>query len=113
VADEPSGNQTNNDPRDGVNEALSATEGKIPSAFDAHKTGGANNAGGGRDESHRPRRSFLSRLTVNEWLTFLVGAGSLVVSYMTYRNAADTSDIKGCDRHRPCHPNQTAGRFHA
>jgi hypothetical protein len=40
-----------------------------------------------------PKR-ILSRLTANEWLTLLVGAGSLVVSYMTYRNAADTSEIQ-------------------
>ncbi len=37
---------------------------------------------------------FLGRLTVNEWLTLLVGVGSLVVSYLTYRNATDTSDLK-------------------
>jgi hypothetical protein len=42
-----------------------------------------------------------SRLSTNEWLTLLVGVGSLLigvgslaVAYMTYRNASDTSDIK-------------------
>jgi hypothetical protein len=42
-----------------------------------------------------------SRLTVNERLTFLVGAGSmivgvgsLIVSFLTYRNAADTTELK-------------------
>ncbi len=37
----------------------------------------------------------MGRLSVNEWLTFLVGVGSLVVSVFTYLNAADTRDIKG------------------
>ena len=49
---------------------------------------------GQRSGSRRPPRSFLRRLTTNEWLTFLVAVGSLVVSFLTYRNAADTSDIQ-------------------
>ena len=61
----------------------------------------------GHESSRRPLRSFLSRLTTNEWLTFLVGVGSLVVSYMTYRTAADTSDIKDGHKQfvRTGHPN--------
>src|ERR1700733_4813484 len=34
------------------------------------------------------------RLTLNEWLTLLVGLGSLVVGYLGYLNALDTTDIK-------------------
>jgi hypothetical protein len=49
---------------------------------------------GGEEASGGPPRSFLRRLTTNEWLTFLVAVGSLVVSFLTYRNAADTSDIQ-------------------
>jgi len=39
--------------------------------------------------------SFLSRLTINELLTFLLGVGGLVVSLLTFLNAQNTSDLKG------------------
>jgi hypothetical protein len=56
---------------------------------------------GGEQGDSRPPRGFLRRLDTNQWLTLLVGVGSLVigagslaVAFMAYRNAADTSDIK-------------------
>jgi hypothetical protein len=39
-------------------------------------------------------RNFISRRTVSEALTLLVAMGSLAVSFMTYLNARDTSDVK-------------------
>ena len=66
-----------------------------------HETGGADRPDDGEESIGPPPRSFLRRLTTNEWLTLLVGVGSilvgvgsLVVSYLTYRNAADTSAIQ-------------------
>jgi hypothetical protein len=47
----------------------------------------------GKDRKRGPLQ-FLQRLTVNEWLTFLVGFGGLVVSGLTFMNAADTADLK-------------------
>ena len=44
-------------------------------------------------QEHRPGK-FPSRLTTSETLTLFVGVCSLVVSWLTYRNAADTSDLQ-------------------
>jgi hypothetical protein len=77
-----------------------SSDGRVPAAqedssvLNDHKTGGVYRSDVGTESSGGPPRSFLGRLDINQWLTFLVGFGSLVVSYMTYRNAADTSDIK-------------------
>ena len=64
-----------------------------PPASDDHETP-AVLSGDGEEDGSRPPRSFLRRLDTNQWLTFLVGFGSLAVAFATYRNAADTSDIK-------------------
>jgi hypothetical protein len=63
---------------------------RVPAARE--DSGGDNRSDDGEESSSRPSRSFLSR--PSEWLTFLVAAGSLAVAFATYRNAADTSDIK-------------------
>ena len=63
---------------------------RVPAARE--DSGGDNRSDDGEESSSRPSRSFLSR--PSEWLTFLVAAGSLAVAFPTYRNAADTSDIK-------------------
>lgn len=49
-----------------------------------------------RDESQKKnaKHTATMRLTVNEALTLIVAITSLAVSYMTYRAAADSSDIK-------------------
>lgn len=55
----------------------------------------------GSQKDRKGSRSFLHLLSLSEWLTFWVGSGSLcvgiaslVVSCLTYQNAADTSDLK-------------------
>lgn len=47
-----------------------------------------------RQEHQGGSSRFPWRLTVNEALTLLVALGSLAVSYLTLRNAEDTSDLK-------------------
>jgi hypothetical protein len=64
----------------------------------SHTTNTPHGTGAASEERQRPSRNFLARLTVNEWLTFLVGAGSLIVSALTYKNASDTSDLKNAVR---------------
>jgi len=66
----------------------------VPACTNGNQEGAPNTSDDGSDQGkHRPR-NFLGRLSINEWLTFFVGLGSLVISYFTYQNAADTKDIK-------------------
>lgn len=51
----------------------------------------------GQDRSRNARR-LLQRLTLSEWLTLLVGVGTLAVSILAWRTAADTSDLKDAVR---------------
>ncbi|QAY95337.1 hypothetical protein CWB41_05965 [Methylovirgula ligni] len=66
-------------------------EGSAPKTSDAKSAANAPNGNAGKQRRETLR--FLGRLTVNEWLTLLVGIGSLAISYLTYRNAADTSQL--------------------
>jgi hypothetical protein len=68
------------------------------SALGAHQAGRSNSANDSGNDNRNPPRNFLRRLTVNEWLTLLVGVGSLAVSFLTWRTVADTSDIKAAIR---------------
>ena len=67
---------------------------KVPAAHRSDEQGVANGSADSRQSRQDGARNLLRRITVNEWLTFLVGVGSLVISYLTYQNAADTSDLK-------------------
>lgn len=98
--DEPSGDQTHRNTEDSKANALPPAQ-PDALALSADEMDGSNGTQDGRQKSSGSSRGLLSRLTSNEWLTLLVGVGSvlvgvgsLVVSYLTYRNAADTSDIK-------------------
>jgi hypothetical protein len=93
VADEPN-SQTHQTAPTPVTQPLPDGKVEVHSALSGHQTGGTDGAHERGDNGERPPRNFLRRLTTNEWLTFFVGFSSLVVSFMTYRNAADTSDIK-------------------
>lgn len=73
---------------------ISKAETKNPSIDSTHKENGANSTNNGGQPSIKSAHSLLGYLTINEWLTFLIAVGSLVVSYMTYRTANETSDIK-------------------
>lgn len=52
--------------------------------------------GGNKDgqKGEQPPKSLLARLTLSEWLTFIVGLGSLAVAILGYVNALDTSVLK-------------------
>lgn len=60
----------------------------------SHRQDVANGSENGRQDRKGDPRRFLSRRAVGEWLTALIGLGSLAVSFLTYKNAADTSDLK-------------------
>ena len=55
------------------------------------------NAPEGAQRDHQPHKpNLFNRLgpfPIKEWLTFLIALGSLAISYFTYRNAADTSNL--------------------
>lgn len=78
----------------GALDAAPPVQAEQPPIQGADTPGRSHGAKNGRQDSQSGARGFLSRLTVNEWLTFLVGVGSLAVSYLTYKNASDTSDLK-------------------
>lgn len=83
--------------RDGVNGvegALTAIQVEGPPFNRPHRQNMPDGTADGRHNGKEDTRRFPSRLTFNEWLTFLIGVGSLVVSCLTYKNAADTSDLK-------------------
>ncbi len=46
------------------------------------------------DTGKQKFKDFLGHLRINDWLTFFVGSGSLIVSYLTYLNVSDTRDIR-------------------
>jgi hypothetical protein len=92
--DDPSGKQTERQAEERITDPLSNGEIEVSPALGSHDTGGADRPHGGGNDGLCPPRNFLFRLSVNEWLTFGIAALSLFISYLTYRNAADTSDIK-------------------
>ena len=94
VVDEPSGNKAEGQAEKLVTDPLSPGQVEDGPALGTHEAGSADSANNGGDSNRNPPRNFLRRLTVNEWLTFLVGSGSLAVSILTWRTVADTSDIK-------------------
>jgi hypothetical protein len=98
VNDEPRGDHAENDSDDSVADPFFPREAEVSPALGTHKAGRADRANDGGDDENRPSRNFLFELSVNEWLTFLVGLGSLFVAALAYRNAADNSDIRDAIR---------------
>jgi hypothetical protein len=90
----PSGDEQSNGPS-AINDPVTPPKTEVSPPKRANPAGSAHGSQNGRHQSEPSPRGFLRRLTINEWLTFLVGVGSLFVSYLTYKNAADTSDLKG------------------
>lgn len=91
---EPTGNQTDKQTGERITGPLSLGKIENGPTLGSHEAGSADSANNGGDDNRNPSRNFLSRLTANEWLTFLVAIGSLAVSILTWRTVADTSDIK-------------------
>lgn len=94
MSDEPNEQQSKPDVQSGEDDAPSADQAEqtpFDGANPKRRRHGPNRRG---DSSDSPALRFLGRLTINEWLTFLVGLGSLAVALLTYLNAADTSDLK-------------------
>ena len=93
MIDDPSGDAAKTDAVDASADAPppAKIENGISVPNQPRDSSGPNDGG---HNSERPSKRFFQRLTVSEWLTFLVGCGSLVVAYLTYLNAADTRDIK-------------------
>jgi hypothetical protein len=94
TVNEPSGNQTEKKPGERITDPLSLGKIEKGPTLGSHEAGSADSTNNGGDDNRNPSRNFLSRLTTNEWLTFLVAIGSLAVSILTWRTVADTSDIK-------------------
>jgi hypothetical protein len=87
-------NPQKHDAVDGAQGTGPLGQSEIPSVRRSDQQSATNGTANGRSDREDSPRSFLGRLTVSEWLTFLVGVGSLVVSFLTYKNATDTSDLK-------------------
>jgi hypothetical protein len=72
-------------------------DGTTKGAHEASTSDSPNNSSD-RTQGNRPnflcRLNFLCGLNTNEWLTLLLGLGSLAISALTYRTAADTTDLK-------------------
>lgn len=79
---------------DGEENAASPNQTESHPVNGSHYQDKASGPADGRQNSKDDPRRFPGNLAVNEWLTLLIGIGSLVVSYLTYKNAADTSDLK-------------------
>ena len=79
---------------DGVENAGFPKQTEGHSVNGSHHQDKTSSPADGRQNSKNDLRRFPGNLAVNEWLTLLVGIGSLVVSYLTCKNAADTSDLK-------------------
>jgi hypothetical protein len=67
---------------------------ELPAVETANAQGGSQGTNGAGGEDEKPSKNFLFRLSLSEWLTFLVGAGTLAVAVLGYINALDTTDIK-------------------
>ena len=92
--DEPRGAQTEANTDDSTAKSLRPGEPESASELGVHEPGAAQSGNTNRDSDQNPSKSFRSRLTANEWLTLLIGLGSLAVSALTWRTISDTSDIK-------------------
>ena len=72
----------------------SLAESNIASAAKSDKKEKAKRTREASERGESDARKFLFRLTVNEAITVLMTVASLVISYLTYRNAADTSQMR-------------------
>ena len=83
--------------KNGVDKELQAhglAEPQIASAAKPNKKEKAKRTRQASERGESDARKFLFRLTVNEAITVLMTVASLVISYLTYRNAADTSQMR-------------------
>lgn len=94
MVDDPSGQSGEDQGRRDEPNPVASPEPKDISFDGANGQGGGHGAQRSGEHGKPKATNFLKRLTVSEWLTFLVGVGTLIVSYLTYLNATDTSDIK-------------------
>ena len=78
---------------EGAQHPASSTGSKNLTADSSNHRGGFDRSDKRRANNRANFRNFLARLTLNV-LTLLVAVASLFVSYFTYKNAADTSDLK-------------------